>query len=89
MSKRASRSHTKSGPGRYSGIGRMIIDPTDGKHIGVTQPKQRFAPAAFGGNWKGTEYLSYREADRLQNLQRWPSFMKRYEAMATIKAERR
>lgn len=31
---------------------------------------KRLAPANFGGNWKGTEYLSYREHDLLVQLTR-------------------
>lgn len=73
------RSHTKSGPGRSHGQCQLIADPTNGKHLGVRTSVQRLAPANFGGNWKGLDYLSYRELD-----------MKRREGltMAEVKARR-
>jgi hypothetical protein len=64
------RSHTKSGPGRTHGQCQLIVDPTNGQHLGVKQPKQRLALAAHGGNWKGVEYLSMRESDTLTRLTR-------------------
>lgn len=62
---------------------------------------QRLAPANFGGNWKGTEYLSYREHDLLTRLTRLgPAHIvepgidvyapvSRGEAMQLIKSRRR
>lgn len=69
MSKRSSRSHTKSGSGRYHGEGALIVDPTTGKILGTRASAPRRAPAAQGGNWKGKQYLSYRESDRIRFLQ--------------------
>lgn len=69
MSKRSSRSHTKSGSGRYHGECHLIVDPTNGKILGTRTPVQRLQPAAHGGNWKGKQYLSYRESDRIRLLQ--------------------
>lgn len=57
------RSHTKSGPGRTHGQCKLIADPTTGQHLGVTKPQPRLALAVLGGNWKGKQYLSYREHD--------------------------
>ena len=57
------RSHTKSGPGRYHGSCQLIVDPSNGKVLGVHKPQQRLAPAIHGGNWQGKKYLSYREHD--------------------------
>jgi len=93
------RSHTKKGPGRTHGQCTLIVDPTDGKHLGVRAPVRRHAMAAFGGNWQGQEYLSYREHDMLTRLtdSRWMEGpnrvtdgpMNRRAAMAHIKSLRR
>lgn len=64
------RSHTKSGPGRTHGQCQLIVDPTNGQHLGVRQPKRRLADAQYGGNWKGVEYLSQREHDMVTRLTR-------------------
>lgn len=84
------RSHTKSGPGRTHGQCRLIADPTTGEHLGVTTPQQRLAPAAYGGNWKGKEYLSARESDMLVRLTRFPGpeQMTRADALKHIKSLR-
>lgn len=59
---RQSRSHTKSGPGRYHGQGAIFTHA--GKRY-VTPSERRFPVAIHGGNWKGAQYLSYREHDAL------------------------
>ena len=59
------RSHTKKGPGRYAGRGKMVtIRPMFTDIRIVKDPQQRLAPAIVGGNWQGVEYLSYAEHDR-------------------------
>jgi hypothetical protein len=98
MSKRSSRSHTKSGSGRYHGAGQLIAHPQTGAIIGVTQPVQRLAPAIDGGNWRGADYLSYREHDQLRRLTdaRWMEGptrdgfgpMTRVDAVAFLKSQR-
>lgn len=63
---RANRSHTKSGPGRYHGQGTLAnvsSNPAQPKFINLGS-SQRLPVAAHGGNWKGKEYLSYREHDQ-------------------------
>lgn len=59
--RRASRSHTKSGPGRYHGQCGMFV--FNERRI-VKNPQQRLAPAITGGSWKGLEYLTLAEHDR-------------------------
>lgn len=98
MSKRASRSNKKSGPGRYHGAGQIITHPRTGEILGVTQPSQRLAPAIDGGNWQGKQYLSYREHDQLRRLTdaRWMEGptrdgfgpMTRTDALAFVKSQR-
>lgn len=70
MSKRSSRSHTKAGPGRYHGSGVMFVHPMTDERGRPKQPGRRSPVAIHGGNWKGKEYLSYREHDlaRRRNL---------------------
>lgn len=59
------RSHTKSGPGRYAGRGKMVtIRPMFTDIRIVKDAQQRLAPAIVGGNWQGVEYLSYAEHDQ-------------------------
>lgn len=83
-----SRSHTKSGPGRSHGQCRLIVDPTNGDHLGVRSPVSKHPLAVDGGNWQGKEYLSYREHDRINRLCGFPSFMKRGDALKQVRAER-
>ena len=64
------RSHTKKGPGRTHGQCQLTREPTTGQHLGVTQPKRKYAETNFGGNWQGKEYLSQREHDLLTRLTR-------------------
>lgn len=90
------RSHTKSGPGRTHGQCQLIREPITGEHLGVKQPRRRFAMPNFGGNWKGKEYLSQREHDMLTRLTRLgpcPEFgvyshLTREQALEIIKAKR-
>jgi len=63
-SKRSSRSHTKSGPGRYHGQGAMFITP-DGERV-VRKSKRRFPVALQGGNWQGMSYISYAQHDAIK-----------------------
>lgn len=85
MTRRTSRSHTKSGPGRYHGTGLMIVTP-DGDRI-VRAPRG-LRIASYGGNWKGAEYLSYREHDRVNRLCGAPERLSRAEAIERVKSER-
>lgn len=64
--------YTKSGPGR--------------KHK-ARKPRRRLAPAQYGGNWKGIEYLTYREHDRVNRLMR-DERLTRDEALQVIRAAR-
>ncbi len=72
---RHSRSHTKTGPGRYHGEGKLYtaVDKTRF----VKQPERRFAVAIRGGSWKGKPYITYREHDRFvrQRLQQSDWFL--------------
>jgi len=64
------RSHTKKGPGRYAGRGKMVtIRPLFDDIRIVREPRQRLAPAIVGGNWQGQEYLTMAEHDRCVRAQ--------------------
>jgi len=63
------RSHTKAGPGRYHGQCKLIAD-IEGNVLGARSPTRRLPAARQGGNWKGVEYLSYAEHDRLKRMVR-------------------
>lgn len=63
------RHHTKKGPGRYHGGGRMfVVRPLLTDIRLVKRPEQRLRPAIEGGNWKGLEYLTYCEHDRIKRF---------------------
>lgn len=70
----------------------LIVDPRNGAPLGVLRPKQRLAPAAYGGNWHGTKYLTYREHDRYTRLRRLPMNappIDHHEAIRLIEKSRR
>lgn len=84
------RSHTKKGPGRQHGQCRLIVDPTNGNHLGVMKPQQRLAPAIYGGNWQGVEYFTLREHDYITRRTRFvtPYQVTRADAIKAVKDSR-
>lgn len=78
--------HTKSGPGRKHSQCLLRFDAGSQQHF-KRKPAQRLAPANLGGNWKGKEYFSYREADRIRLLQLAGTHLIS-EAIAAVRAER-
>jgi hypothetical protein len=58
------RNHTKKGPGRYHGQGKLIVVRPFLTDVYLTkQPERRLKPAIHGGNHVGAEYLTYAEHD--------------------------
>lgn len=58
------RSHTKSGPGRFHGEGRLFFIEGQKRAV-VRESQQRLRTARFGGNWKGLPYFSFAETDSI------------------------
>lgn len=74
-----SANYTKRGPGRAHRRIRRF-------------PRKRLAPAIYGGNWQGAEYLTYREHDLVNRLVRdgYPTGIRisREDALIAVKARR-
>jgi hypothetical protein len=79
------RSHTKSGPGRFHGEGRLFF--LEGGATVVREPAKRLRGTRFGGNWKGAPYLSQYESDHITGLM-LSHVLKRAEAEQQVLAER-
>lgn len=54
----------------------------------VRPSSRRFPAAAFGGNWQGKPYISYRELDRIYQLMQ-QRYLPRAEAITAMLAERK